>query len=186
MQCLNCQHFGHTAKNFSRRFRCIKCPDKHEPGKCPTDEHTREDINRRKPSCVNCGKNHPANYRGCQAYINLIKLKQVHLQQVQDQQRFRQQSAHTYRTPGVNFAQVMHNGTNNTTNVKTPTLNVNSNETNDENCFNFIQREGNNVFGTDLFTLQRQIKSFAPKYRALYGEQKQQALIEFVLSITPI
>lgn len=186
IQCKNCQHFGHIARNCSRHFRCVKCLDKHNPGACPTDELPPEDINRRKPICVNCGKAHPANYRGCQAHIDLIKLKQARVKLLADQQHFRQHSANSFRSPDVNFSQAVRNESSNRQRQPKPAPPTDFNNPNEENCLNFLQRECNSVLGTDLFTILRQIKSFAPKYRSLRGEQKQQALIEFILSISPI
>lgn len=183
MQCKNCQHFGHIARNCSRHFRCVKCCDSHSPGECPTDHLPRTDSNRRTPSCVNCGQDHPANYRGCQAHIALIKAKQARKQEIRERQHFQQRSANTYRSPNVSFAQAVRTSK---PNQPTQIPQSDTNNTNEENCLSFIQRECNATFKTDFFALQRQIRNFAPSYRNLCGEAKQQALIEFVLSITPI
>lgn len=190
IQCKNCQHFGHIARNCSRRFRCVKCLDIHNPGDCPTDVLPLQDNNRRKPTCVNCGKEHPANYRGCQAHIDLIKQKQARIKINEEKQRFRQQSANTYRSADVNFSQAVRSGsTSGPTNTQRQSKASRPTEVNnasEDNCLNFLQRECSSLFGTDLFALQRRIRSFAPTYRTLSGEQKQQALIELILSITPI
>lgn len=164
-------------------MRKCKCCDPHKPGECPTDIFARNDNNRRNPSCVNCGQDHPANYRGCQAHITLIKAKQASVQQIQERQHFKQLSANTYRTPNVNFAQEVRNSN---PNQSTQVLQAKANSTNDESCLSFIQRECNVTFNTDLFTLQRQIRNFAPSNRNLHGDAKQQTLIEFVLFITPM
>lgn len=187
IQCKNCQHFGHTARNCSRKFRCVKCPVDHTAGNCPTDINFLDDLPlqgpRRQPACVNCGAlDHPASFRGCPAHIQLIKKKQELFQQQQEQRQFRQQSVNNYRTPNINYSQMVRGRTSN---ENQPTKVMSTTQNNDENCFSFLQQECNNVFGLDLFTIQRNARNFAPKYKMLQGIQKQEALIEFILSITP-
>lgn len=64
-QCTRCQSFGHT-KNFCRRpEKCVKCAGSHHTKDC----ERRERDNRVK--CVNCGGDHPANYRGCNIHKQL-------------------------------------------------------------------------------------------------------------------
>ena len=33
-QCRNCQRVGHSSNNCKLEYRCVKCLDQHEPGKC--------------------------------------------------------------------------------------------------------------------------------------------------------
>lgn len=56
-QCRRCQRFNHSASNCTLQYRCVKCPDTHEPGKCPMDQSD----NKTKPYCVNCKGEHTAN-----------------------------------------------------------------------------------------------------------------------------
>lgn len=67
-QCKNCQGFGHTQRYCSKEAKCVKCAGKHSTKNCTK---TKE----QKPKCVNCGENHPANYRGCYVAKELQKLK---------------------------------------------------------------------------------------------------------------
>lgn len=68
-QCKRCQRFGHTQNNCGRSFRCVKCTGYHSTKECPK-------ISREGPAiCTNCGENHPANYRGCQVYRQLLEKK---------------------------------------------------------------------------------------------------------------
>lgn len=68
-QCKRCQRFGHTQNNCGRSFRCVKCPDNHSTIACPKK-------NRETPAiCTNCGEHHPANYKGCQVYRQLLEKK---------------------------------------------------------------------------------------------------------------
>lgn len=63
-QCHRCQLWGHSARNCGREIRCVKCPNKHEPGKC--ERVTREG----DAHCVNCKGNHPANSRQCHFFLS--------------------------------------------------------------------------------------------------------------------
>lgn len=63
-QCTRCQRFGHT-KNYCRlQPRCVKCTESHHYSECP--KRAGE-----SPSCVNCGGNHTANFRGCPFFTDL-------------------------------------------------------------------------------------------------------------------
>lgn len=74
-QCFNCQRWGHTSLNCGFKFRCVKCTESHAQGNCKRTTRDGE------PQCVNCGKNHAASHRKCQAfisYINKIKKSNEH------------------------------------------------------------------------------------------------------------
>lgn len=68
VQCKNCQSFGHTKNFCSRPPRCVKCAGKH-----PTSECTKPPTVHAK--CCNCGKDHPASYRGCFVAKELQKIR---------------------------------------------------------------------------------------------------------------
>lgn len=63
-QCRNCQQFGHSATNCGQQYRCVKCTEAHEPGKC--SRKTPKDPG--QPKCVNCNKDHPANSSTCEIF----------------------------------------------------------------------------------------------------------------------
>jgi hypothetical protein len=68
-QCHRCQRFGHAANNCALPFRCVKCLDAHEPGKCART--TRE----RAASCVNCqAEGHASNSTSCPAYQKHVEM----------------------------------------------------------------------------------------------------------------
>ncbi|GAB0086261.1 hypothetical protein DMENIID0001_002800 [Sergentomyia squamirostris] len=67
VQCTNCQRYGHTKSFCNRPPRCIKCTIPHSTASCPRNV---KDVN---VMCVNCGGNHPANYRGCSVHEQLRK-----------------------------------------------------------------------------------------------------------------
>ncbi|GBP67637.1 Nucleic-acid-binding protein from transposon X-element [Eumeta japonica] len=58
-QCHRCQKYGHAAANCHADPRCVKCLVPHWTKECPLTRESEE-----KPSCVNCGQQHTANYRG--------------------------------------------------------------------------------------------------------------------------
>ena len=62
-QCRNCQRLGHSSANCSLAFRCVKCKESHEPGKCQTPKETTD---KKLLYCINFESNgHPTSYRGC-------------------------------------------------------------------------------------------------------------------------
>ncbi|KAG8227886.1 hypothetical protein J437_LFUL007197 [Ladona fulva] len=73
-QCHRCQLFGHTMKACQLNFRCIKCGQSHPSSECYS-------ILPKGLTCTNCKGSHPANDRGCPAYMSikerLAKLKEA-------------------------------------------------------------------------------------------------------------
>lgn len=63
-QCTRCQRYGHTKNYCKLEPRCVKCSSKHHYKDCPKRPNEA-------PTCVNCGENHTANYRGCRSYADL-------------------------------------------------------------------------------------------------------------------
>ena len=74
-QCKNCQDFGHTHNYCGRNARCVKCVENHSTSAC---KHTKE---AGKAQCVNCGSDHPANYRGCQTAKVYQELRSKNIKQ---------------------------------------------------------------------------------------------------------
>lgn len=69
VQCKRCQQFGHTRNNCMRPFRCVKCAGAHNTSDCPkTDRNT-------PATCALCFEDHPANYRGCRVYKEIVDRK---------------------------------------------------------------------------------------------------------------
>lgn len=68
-QCKRCQQYGHTKNNCLRPFRCVKCAENHNTIDCPKKD-------RNSPAkCALCLGEHPANYKGCQVYLEINKRK---------------------------------------------------------------------------------------------------------------
>ncbi|XP_071041851.1 multidrug resistance-associated protein 1-like [Parasteatoda tepidariorum] len=61
LQCFKCQKYGHAQRICNAPPRCVKCADHHRSFECRKDRFT-------PPKCCNCGKNHTANYTGCEAH----------------------------------------------------------------------------------------------------------------------
>lgn len=73
IQCRRCQRFNHSASNCNLPYRCVKCTESHEPGKC---ESTTKN-NKFKPKCVNCLGNHTANdAANCEVFKKVIASKE--------------------------------------------------------------------------------------------------------------
>lgn len=68
IQYKKCQRIGHAASNCNLLYRCVKCNDKHEPGKYSYEPQIQ--LDKSKLFCINCNKyGHPASYRGCPKII---------------------------------------------------------------------------------------------------------------------
>lgn len=60
-QCFRCQRFGHSAKFCHHPHRCVKCGQNHDSTTCNLPKDSLA-------TCANCGKQHPASYKGCEAF----------------------------------------------------------------------------------------------------------------------
>jgi PAX-interacting protein 1 len=67
-QCKTCQSFGHTKNYCNKPPRCVKCAGPHLTSNCNKP-------NTEQPKCYHCGKNHSANYRGCEVIKELQKIR---------------------------------------------------------------------------------------------------------------
>lgn len=67
-QCKSCQGFQHTKNYCCNPPKCVKCAGNHATVDCKKSD---KDL----PICCNCGKNHPASYRGCSVAKKLQKIR---------------------------------------------------------------------------------------------------------------
>lgn len=66
VQCQRCQQYGHSKNYCMRPFRCVKCGQSHKTSECTK-------TNRDTPAqCALCNGPHPANYRGCKVYQEIL------------------------------------------------------------------------------------------------------------------
>jgi hypothetical protein len=70
IQCMRCQHYGRTKSYCNKPFIYVKCGGSHNSKECKTSKET-------PAKCALCGGNHPATYKGCERYRNLIKGKNI-------------------------------------------------------------------------------------------------------------
>jgi hypothetical protein len=68
VQCTRCQLYGHTKTYCTRPFTCVRCGGNHNSTQCQKPRST-------PAKCALCKKDHPANYKGCQIYRDLINIK---------------------------------------------------------------------------------------------------------------
>lgn len=64
VQCHRCQKYGHTKSYCNLSYNCVKCGENHPTAQCQKNKDEA-------PKCVNCGKAHTANYKGCEIYMNI-------------------------------------------------------------------------------------------------------------------
>lgn len=68
-QCQRCQQYGHSKNYCMRPYRCVKCAQSHKTSECPKKD-------RNSPAtCALCEGAHPANYRGCEVYKEILLRK---------------------------------------------------------------------------------------------------------------
>jgi hypothetical protein len=64
-QCTRCQDYGHSKTYCTKPFNCIKCSGPHDTQSCRKPRDT-------PAKCVLCSGSHPANYKICTEYRDLI------------------------------------------------------------------------------------------------------------------
>lgn len=72
VQCQRCQQYGHSKNNCMRPYRCVKCGEGHKTSDC-----LKKDRNT-PAKCALCSCDHPANYKGCQVYREILSRKTIH------------------------------------------------------------------------------------------------------------
>lgn len=208
-QCFNCQSFGHESRNCTLKFKCVKCVEHHEPGKC---SKKKEDGN---AVCVNCNGNHPANYRGCpkaKEYIikkkvvthkrehttphaartrtNTFSYRAARTPQTQTTRRtlsYADQVKQDSRTVKMNNQQPSYGGMSGVVAAthSGPAMVSDSvfMHAGSSRNFSFIAGEIDSLFGMSMTDLMRSINTFVPKYRLCTDlGLKRMMLIEFMLN----
>jgi hypothetical protein len=65
IQCARCQSYGHSKTYCSRPYNCVKCGQSHDTKTCKKPKSTTA-------KCALCSEDHPANYKGCTVYRDLV------------------------------------------------------------------------------------------------------------------
>jgi len=170
IQCKKCQRIGHTASNCNLPYRCVKCGDKHDPGRCGCLPGTR--LDRKKIFCVNCGEyGHPASYKGCPKIIeNRNKLNNLRNANNNKKIKRHEDKINTNNAaiqPGISYAQITKkysiDKNENTSNFKTGTQNYSAKEnTKDKNFTISIDKEITEI-KNNINRLEKIIESNATK-----------------------
>lgn len=71
VQCQRCQQYGHSKNYCMRPYRCVKCAQSHKTSEC-----TKKDRNT-PAKCALCLGPHPANYKGCEVYREILVRKML-------------------------------------------------------------------------------------------------------------
>ncbi|GBP05707.1 Nucleic-acid-binding protein from transposon X-element [Eumeta japonica] len=66
VQCQRCQQYGHSKNNCMRPYRCVKCGEGHKSSECKKKDRTTP------AKCALCSCDHPANYKGCEIYKEIL------------------------------------------------------------------------------------------------------------------
>lgn len=149
-QCRKCQRVGYASANCQLEYRCVKCAENHEQGKCPITENSSAD----NLKCANCNeKGHPASYRGCPFLVTALNLKKQHNQARYDTtpRRYIQKTnlvqntcyvkTNNFVNPNISYRNILTNQHTNTTQSNdNHTPNTSANEVNNH-TFNRHQQE---------------------------------------------
>jgi len=65
VQCQRWQAYGHSKTYCTKPYQCVKCGGQHDSKDCKKPRHN-------PAKCALCGEDHPANYKGCTVYRNLV------------------------------------------------------------------------------------------------------------------
>lgn len=102
-QCHRCQQFGHGQNNCYSTPKCVKCAKNHLTADC-----TMVRTPNTTAKCCNCGGNHPANYKKCDAYLDYLQKRQNSIQKNQKPKGVIQpkQFSSKFITPNMSFSQI--------------------------------------------------------------------------------
>lgn len=208
-QCYNCQRFGHHSSECGLQNRCVKCVEHHSHGECKKIKGT--DV----PVCCNCGKNHPANYRGCikaQEYLkNNSKPTNGQQSRTKYEKRAKQVNGVGYSHQArrvITFGDTQKKseqpktpkqgtvggssglpGNNQRSRGPTGVSSSASHNTDDfsgSQGFSFITNEIKSVFGVPFSVIMKTVNEFMPVYRACTNQDTRKLLlIEFMCKISP-
>lgn len=158
LQCRRCQQFGHLAKNCAFAYKCVKCTNRHEPGSCPV---VREQGS--KAVCVNCGEDHPANFRGCKLFKQYEARRKLLLQEASEKKANARGlslalSNGVSVAPGVSFASLLKPQSPIVNNDPVPS--GPSIRRSGDNIVNSFMALSNDLFGYDMRTLLGKIENF--------------------------
>lgn len=121
IQCTRCQSYGHSKSYCRKPFNCVKCGKAHDSKTCEKPKNT-------PATCALCQGSHPANYKGCTVYRDLLNLKNPQKaipQQNINKETYQQNNSRTsYIQPNArpSYAQITHarpeNPNTNSTNIE--------------------------------------------------------------------
>lgn len=171
LQCRRCQRFGHGASNCHLPYRCVKCSNTHGPGECPK---TAKDA----PKCVNCGKEHTANYGGCETktrYVARVKpsgpksQKSVNTSEPSFKPRLNptnipiplSQTQHSSHHPKVLYSDTVRSDQNETQVDDIPKFTFQNHTSGQQNGFSVFDTLFKKFFHTDMFTFLSKCDAFA-------------------------
>lgn len=65
IQCTRCQAYSHSKTYCTKPYNCVKCGEQHDTRTCKKPRNV-------PAKCVLCNQDHPANYKGCTVYQELV------------------------------------------------------------------------------------------------------------------
>lgn len=160
IQCRRCQRFNHSASNCSLPYRCVKCTNTHEPGKCPST--TKK--NKFKPKCVNCLGNHTANdAANCEVFKKVIASKETKLKATKT---IGKQSPAVSKQSSLRSTQTYPEKNKN--NSKGKPIKTNNNENKNISINEFIESQ-NKMMSDFMAMIQKNQKQFISNFKNKNG-----------------
>lgn len=178
-QCKRCQGFKHVAKNCCKLYKCVKCLEVHEPGAC-----ARIDRNEGTPKCVNCKGDHPANYKNCPVFKDVLQSR-LRSQQTRVNTNNEISTSNGLRIPGKSFVQAMSNDNSRNHAASTfQTYPIPKNNKINKDLTNFVDVLPNELFGCSLHVLLRKISDFNQQFNNITDNTEQKlAYLNFISSL---
>lgn len=180
IQCRRCQRLGHVSRNCLNEYRCVKCPEKHQPGQC---RRIFNEENAAEAFCQLCQqKGHVSSYTECP---RKAKVAQAVNNMRQQKEAVKQQSW-AQVAQGVSFADCLRPSHQPQTQKQHPTTKQQEGhqryQPNAEKSF--FEQESKKLFNSDFSTITSKMREFIPYYKNIQGLDEQKlAFISFVLEL---
>lgn len=172
-QCYRCQRPGHFSFKCQMPIRCVKCAESHLSKDCPIVDNTLK----ASLKCALCNEVgcHPASYRGCSKFKELVKAKKAKQANANGQSK---KFTSEFVQKGLSFSSALKNRkTNNNSDIRhTQVSTLNGiNEILNTAC--------DELFGHDYKKIKNDFDNFWETYKSESSiEIKKRALLNFVMT----
>lgn len=162
-QCYKCQRTGHFASGCEMGSRCVKCALDHHSSECTLSKETDKNLLK----CVLCNQmGHPASYRGCPKFKEIVKNKKLKQAQAENSVQFDSK----FVEKGTSFSSFLQPSKK--ISASNPSCNINE----------LLNSASEELFGCDYAQLKSSFDIFWYTYKNEKDPKiKKQALLNFIL-----